>query len=286
VDPRWFRIQLGSAHYPGPLLDSQIVFHAVNKSGSLCMANVLRESYFKHGRSSEFQSFYHKPACDLGTYRERINRSEGHVFFVAHYLYGAVEAPKENRVIISQMRHPVPRAISCYQWLRNKHVAKSGNADDFPTLEEYVINCGGKAHSQLLQFGAGFGADSRELAKATCRDLLLRSQERIERDLRLVGIAERFEESIFLFAHLCGLPAVSQWRQDTRNKDRPLVSETPTRITNLIAEIHHEEIALYTWAKERFEHEVAAADIAGDLEEYKAACAGEYKERVEDFTHH
>ena len=286
MDSRWFRVQLRSAHYPGPLLDSQIVFHAVNKSGSLCMANVLRESYLQHGRSSEFQSFYHKPACDLAAYRERINRSEGHAFFVAHYLYGAIEAPKKNRVLISQMRHPVPRVISCYQWLRNKHTAKTGNADDFPTLEEYVIKGGGKEHSQLLQFGARFGADSRELAKATCRDLLLRSQENIERDLRLVGIAEQFEESIFLFAHLCGLPAVSRWRQDTRNKGRPLVSETPTRIKDLITDIHSEEIALYTWAKKRFEHEVEVADIAGELDAYKVACADEYKEKEEDFTHH
>ena len=285
MDRRWFRVQLESAHYPGPLLDNQIVFHAVNKSGSLCMANVLRESYFHHGRGPEFQSFYHKPGCDLGAYRDRINRSKGHVFFVAHYLYGAVEAPNENRALISQMRHPVPRVISCYQWLRNKHIAKNGNADDFPALEEYVISGGGKTHSQLLQFGAGFGADSRELAKATCRDLLLRSQENIERDLRLVGIAEQFEESIFLFAHLCGLPAVSQWRKDTRNKGRPLVSETPTRLTDLITEIHREEIALYNWARNRFADEVQAADIAGDLDVYKLACADEYKERVEDFTH-
>lgn len=267
-------------------MDSQIVFHAVNKSGSLCMANVLRKSYIQHGRASEFQSFYHKPACSLGAYRERINQSRGHVFFVAHYLYGAVEAPKENRAVISQMRHPVPRVISCYQWLRNKHIRKNGSPDGFLTLEEFVIKGGGKAHSQLLQFGAGFGANSRELAKATCHDLLLRSQERIERDLRLVGIAEQFEESVFLFAHLCGLPAVSRWRQDNRNKGRPLVSETPRRITNLIADIHCDEITLYDWAKRRFEREVAAAEIAGELEEYKTACADEYKERMEEFPRH
>ena len=279
---QWFRVEIDSGQAPEPLLDSQIVFHGVNKSGSLCMANVLRESYLQHGRMDQFLSLYHNPATNLEEYRESVNSSSGHAFFVGHYLYGAVDAPKKDRVIVSQFRHPVPRMISCFQWLKNKHEKRHGDASGFPDLEKFIRKGKGKAHSQLKQFGAGFGPNSTELGKLSCQDLLERSQANIEQDVLLVGIAEEFEETLFMLAHMCGLPAVSPWRQDTRNKGRPLVSELPTSITDLIADVYQHDVVLYQWAKRRFDAAVAAADIGGDLEAYKLACATQYKERVGD----
>lgn len=281
---QWFRVELRSDRFLKPLLDSQIVFHGVNKSGSLCMANVLRESYQQHGRGDQFTSLYHSPATRVEEYRETINNSTGHRFFVGHYLYGAIDAPKPDRVFISQFRHPVPRMVSCYQWLKNKHVKRHGIADDFPTLEQFIRKGKGKAHSQIKQFGAGFGSDSVELAKLSCQDLLELSQEHIEKDVLLLGIAEEFEASLFLFAHLCGVPSVPPWRQDLRNKGRPLVAELPTSLTDLIADVYQHDMALYHWAKRRFDSAVATAGIEGDFEAYKIACQAQYKERPLDFV--
>lgn len=276
---KWFRVAVHSDCKLRPLLNEQIIFHGVNKSGSLCMTEVLRESYKQHGRSDEFFCHYGSKVT-LEDFVETINQSTGHAFFVGHYLYGAACAPKRNRVLITQLRHPLPRMISCFQWLKNEHIRQHGTEEGFPSLEEFIRRGGGKAHSQIGQFGAGFGSRRDELRKLSCQELLDLSKENIERDFFLTGIAEQFEETIFLFSYLCGLPAVPPWKKDTRNKGRQLIYDIANETRDMILDVYRHDIELYNWNKKRFQENMQNVTIAGDIQEYKNVCANEYKDRI------
>lgn len=263
-------------HDPGR---TQIVFHGINKSSSLCMANVLREAYQHSRRESEFVSHYHS-RCTTDEFIGRLNAAKTTpAFVVSHYLFGAL-APVSNRIWITMFRHPLPRVVSCYQWLKNKHERTHGTA--FFTLEEFVRDTRGVKHSQIIQFGAGYGANGPSRRKRlSTKDLYEISLDQISANFSHIGIAEYFEESVFTFAGACGLESVVPWKMDTRNKGRPAVSTLPESECTLIRDYFRYDFELYEHALGVFRSQCDRLQIESDsLDQYRLACAAEYKDRL------
>lgn len=284
MNTEFFEVQASSRRY-SPYVggNRQIIFHGINKSGSLVLSNVLRAGYQAAGREEEFHSHYHQTVGSVKQLVELADQERAGGFFVAHYLWGALKASPE-RIYITQFRHPLPRVVSCYQWLKNKH-ERARRRDvalpAFPSLEDYVKNSAGKAHSQSLQFAAGFGANGREVGrKLNAKQLLPLAKDAIHRDVHALGLAERIEESIFMFAYLCGLPQVPAWVRDDRNKNRQLVNELSAEQVDLIQEVYESEFLLYQWVVERFQEQLAQFDFGPSLQRYKATCEKEYKDRL------
>lgn len=276
--PPLYRVELRNPHAFAPVGDRKIVFHGVNKSGSGAMAKVLSAAYAAAGRVEEFHSHYRGAAKSSDDFRRLIERSEGPGFFVGHYLYGAFYLPRASHVLITQFRHPLPRAVSIHQWLKRSADAKG---ERFPALEDWVRAGAGRANSQISQFALPHvperGAVMQNLSIA---QLLEMAKENIERDVACIGIAEYFEESIFLFANLCDLEAVPAWKRDNRNRERQMVWDLPAATQQLIREVMHADFDLYEWALDRFFAQLRRAVIAGDIETYKADCEQEYKDRL------
>lgn len=279
----WHAVDVQRAHTLSASIP-QIVFHGINKSGSLALANVIRASFFRHHRANQFFSHYHRVPATLEDLIQIMEFSSGPSFFVAHYLYGAFQHPLPGRMLFTQFRHPLPRVVSCYQWLRNKHASKQGSAEDFPTLKEFVRSTGGKKHSQIVQFGVGFGGTPEQRANATKRmhakDIYERALDAINRDVSLIGLAEHFEETIFIVAHACGLTQVPAWQRDDRNTGRPLVNELPQDVCDLIREVYVYDFYLYDWAKKRFFEQLSEITFGPSLDEYKNVCRSSYKDRL------
>ncbi|BBD38236.1 hypothetical protein Amn_31160 [Aminobacter sp. Y103A] len=150
-----------------------------------------------------------------------------------------------------------------------------------PAFIEWVRNTKGITYSQLEQFGAGYGPEMHELRKLPGDELLDRAKQALAKDVHCLGLAERFEETIFLFAHLCGLSAVPAWKRDDRNSDRPLVSTIDKNDLDLVEEAFHWDFKLYRFAVDLFEKQLQ--DVAfdtDDLGRYKLACIDEYKDRL------
>jgi hypothetical protein len=104
--------------------------------------------------------------------------------------------------------------------------------------------------------------------------------KKVKRDLRWFGIAEHFEESIFVMAHLCGLSAVPPWKRDLRNKGRTLVDDLPAATVDLIREVYRYDFMFYDHLLAIFRQRIAGMRFGPSLDEYKRACAGEYKDRI------
>ena len=98
---------------------AQLVFHGINKSGSFAMSSAMRDAYALAGRDDQFLCHYFIGGS-RESFAERVDSAEGPGFFVGHYLYGALK-PRPNRVWVTIFRHPLPRMLSCYNWLKNKH---------------------------------------------------------------------------------------------------------------------------------------------------------------------
>ncbi|MCW5735184.1 MAG: hypothetical protein KIS73_13710 [Enhydrobacter sp.] len=264
--------------WPEAPRNRQIVFHGINKSGSLAMANVLKCSFEVCEARRDFISHYHLHG-DLKDYIDRMESTQGNGFFVAHYLYGAVKKASD-RTFVTQFRHPVPRLLSCYQWVKKKYEARTGGSADFPSLETFIKKGKGKRHSQIIQLGAGYGPDAKLLLGLSNNELLERSLIALEKDVGAVAIAEYFEESIFFFAALCDLPYVTPWVRDQRNPGRILSHEADPNVVAMIRDHYRWDFVLYEQALKRFRKQIKGATFGQSLDDYKAACSGEYNDRI------
>jgi hypothetical protein len=251
----------------------QLVFHGINKSGSLTLTNVLADAYYAANRANQFFSTYLSVPKSHDKIRQVISHSTGHAFFGGHYLYDSYGGRSADRVLVTQFRHPLPRVRSCYQW----HVNKHGLSTPF---EQWVLDTRGVLHSQIAQFGIGYAPDAPDWRTVSGAEVLDRAITRIEKDVTWFGLAEYFEETVFMMAALCGLEEVGPWVRDTRNQDRPLVTEWPQHEIDLVRDVFRWDFELYAWALNRFQDVVAGIGFGPDLARYKTACRAQYNDRL------
>lgn len=281
-EPR-YRVQLAHPEALATIGDRKILFHGINKSGSLSLSRMLGAAYAAAGRGASFHSHYAGAAGGRkGDFPAYVAATPGPGFFVGHHLYGAVALPAGDYALVTMFRHPLPRVVSVHRWISNRAARGVQHAGTYRgTLEEFVTRSGGTQYSQVAHFATHWNADrSRVLRGLTGADLFELSVAHIERDVHLAAITEYFEETAFLFAHVCGLPHIGRWQKDDRNKGRTLVHDLPTPLQALIREVFHWDFELYAWARARFLRLVEDAGLRGDIDAYRRDCASQYKDRL------
>lgn len=257
-----------------------LVFHGINKSGSMCLSNVFRTAYILASRRSEFYCHYHRPRYDFDELLRRIENSTGPALFISHNLYGAVTLTQQH-LLVSMFRHPLPRIVSGYQWVKNRFVENGGSPEGFQTLEEFVEKGAGITWSQIAQFGIGYDPKVRgRIWRLSAQETYELCMKNIERDLHWFGVAELFEETIFIFAAICGLPQVPAWERDMRNPGRALTNELSPAQQEMIRHYYRYDFKLYAYALALFRERLGRLEFGGDFASYKIACAREYKERL------
>jgi hypothetical protein len=260
--------------------DLPVVFHGVNKSGSLALSHVMRAAYGAAGRAEQFVSAYHAEPADPREFAGLVERASGHGFFVGHYIYGRVRIP-HRALLVTQFRHPLPRTLSVHGWLRGGYLRRHGTLEGFPDLERWIAGTKGRRHTQMAQLAVGFGDGyRREVAHTATGTLLARALERLETDVAWFGIAELFEESIFTLAHVCGIEAVPAWERDVRNTWREPLAGVEPRVVDLIHDRFRDEITFYEHALALFRERLGAVRFGPALAEYQAACSDQYGERI------
>ncbi len=274
-----FDVQVYPTENINTLENKKVIFHAPNKCGTLCLRKVLVDTYSVHMRKHQYV-LYNSNKDDINSLISLLKNTDNHIYISGHYLYGAIPTTHDI-IILSQLRHPLPRVISCYQWLFNKHLKKHNTTEAFPSLEQFIINGKGKANSLIIQFGIGYGSERKKLMKElNVKDIYSYAIENIDNDIMFIGIAEHFEETIFYLSYLLGLTKVPRWFKDTRNTNRPLISEVNQSTLDLIKDVYRYDFMLYDWVLKRFQKQISKVQFGSSLDRYKAACQNEYKDRI------
>ena len=79
---------------------------------------------------------------------------------------------------------------------------------------------------------------------------------------------------------LCNLPSLVPWVRDNRNPGRKLFNEISDDERDTINNTLDFDYRLYNYALKRFEHQISQIDFGDNLEAYKKACLGQYKDRI------
>jgi hypothetical protein len=161
-----------------------------------------------------------------------------------------------------------------------KHIKSGNRPEEFESLAEYARSSS-RGRSQISQFAPGFPLDRKHKVNSmTAGEQLEVAKEAVERDIACIGIAEYFEETIFLFAHICGLKSVEAWRRDERNPSRQLVGNLSAEDESIIKECYALEFEFYEFVLLKFHEQLTNVDIGGDIAAYKKAGASQYKDRI------
>jgi hypothetical protein len=227
-----------------------VIFLHVPKTGGMTFNLVLERNYPGLQTLITGASDRHALRVDLGAWPEE--RMRGLRCVRGHLEYGVHERfPKPSRYI-TLLRDPVDRAVSHYRHVLSQplHYLHERVADEGMTLADYAragfIEIENGQTRQLVP-----GAENRA---CTAADLV--AAKRNLDSFLAVGLCERFDETVVLFAGLLGWKLPLYRRANVNSAPRPGLDEVTRRA---IEEANPLDLELYAHAQLLFERQVERA---------------------------
>ncbi len=165
-----------------------------------------------------------------------------------HAPFGIHEAIPRPSVYFTVLREPIDRVISHYHFILGRPHDPLYPVVEKMSLPEYA----GRTDNMQTRFLSAWG-EPDTLFEDHCPPAMLdRALDNIEKHFALVGLLERFDETLLL------LRAIFGWREVfyvNRNvtKRRPQAREVPASARNGIAKFNELDLKLYERVSERFD---------------------------------
>lgn len=197
--------------------------------------------------------------------RKDVRCLAGHGSFGLHSL---LEGSTEY---ITMLRRPVERVISTYYYVAqspgHRHY-EAVTGEEGMSLYEYVssggINVSGGLDNKMVRHMAGD-------AGASGRKLLRQAKKNWDEWFGVVGLVERFDESLLLMKERYGWGDVA-YRKWNVTRDRPSREDLPERVIEEIEARNRLDIELYEYGKERLSAELEGTDIDRELPSFRRRC--------------
>lgn len=233
----------------GKLSDAPLLFHGVNKSGSLAFSRSVHAAYVAVGKEKQFLCRYMQMPVGRD---EAIAQFKGHLdkapILIDHAMVGVQDSIAGSR-LSTMLRHPVSRFISIYFWLQTKHPEKLMGRDIMSwARQEHRI------YSQLRQFTFTFLKPATAIAmdRLPIDDSLEKAITLFETKMAWWGICELFEETLVSFSIHRGFNKVANWETDKRNVERPEYTKLPRNMYEELSMLLGYDVAFYTFMKSEF----------------------------------
>jgi hypothetical protein len=237
-----------------------IFLHIPKTAGSTLRALLRRQyrGYGQHGvRGLDTPELEAAMAALRPALRPATRLIGGHVMYGVHrYLPEAVAA--QPFTYVTMMREPVDRVISDYHYVLRTpgHDFYDPVATDHYSLEDYVRSeitiYTNNVQTRML---AGVG---RDVPVGRCTEAMLaQAQRHLNERIPLVGLTERFDESLVLMKRALGW-RMPVYRVKNRTKGRPKREEITPSAHAAIEAYNALDLALYREATARFETAMAA----------------------------
>jgi hypothetical protein len=241
-----------------------LIFMHVPKTGGVTLHNVIRR-YHRPERTFEIlgesvatvQDSVNRLRAMSETERSAITCIHGHVPFGIHRFL-----PRPARYL-TIMRDPTARMVSDYYFARNTpnhalhtlvHEKNMSLADFIALREEHGLS---NLCCRILSEKANWDELAASPRDAT-PDMLDTARRNIEEHFAVVGLTERFDESLLLIQDAFGWPDVRYERENV-TRDKPKAMTVPADAVKSMQRYHGLDIELYEFARRRFEAQLAQA---------------------------
>lgn len=215
---------------------------------------------------------------------EQAVRDNSKALYCGHYAFGLHEWLGRPAYYAAVLREPVARVVSLYHYCQPilkihrqrlqqlggdfaKLAAQPRIADfylDFepwltgaPTPESFFASPCAELDNGMVRRFSGYGLNPAPCPAAA----LEQAKQNIERHFSVVGLLERYPETLQLMAQTFDLPALNQHHV---NANREKTNKTPLSeaLMEKIREMNRLDMALYDWVSERFDRQLAQPGAA------------------------
>jgi hypothetical protein len=171
--------------------------------------------------------------------RRRLRVVRGHLY------YGIHEFLPQGATYVTMLREPVARVLSSYYFILRSplHPLYRKLRKERLGLEDYIRIA---PHRQNLQCGFIAGIGEHAICDQRALDI---AKENLTRSFSVIGLSERFEESLMLMAKIFGWE-VPFYENQRVSRTRPAVEP---KLVDFIREHNRLDIELYEFGKNLFE---------------------------------
>ncbi len=189
------------------------IFLHIHKSGGTSLMNSIDANYAKEKiyviDGTDYRNSYDYFKKQPLSYRKKIDLLRGHHFFGSHQFL------RKNAVYFTMVREPLARLCSLYNYLREIDLYSTINKQDMGL-------------KQFLDSGLAMAADNGITRLLTNNDFdkvpngmikeshALEAIQNLKQHFAVIGITERFEDSISLFKYILGWKVLPQVKADNK----------------------------------------------------------------------
>ena len=189
--------------------------------------------------------------------------------FKGHMLFGLHKILPQRATYITVLREPVDRVISAFYFMRSYmlHPAYWQFRRENWTLEDFVRRLPRENAQSKILAGGEFNSPCTE-------EIFEQAKENLLRHFSVVGLSERFEESLALMKLRFGWK-LQRYSSFNVTRARPKKRDLPQTTLDLIVEKNSFDVALYECAAKLFEDAVKknATEVSNIARELEAARA-------------
>lgn len=256
-----------------------IIMH-LEHTGGTTMREVVKRQY----GDGLYMIFYDDPKSARKLMESPESARVRYRAYLGHLFYGLHRWVPGESTYLTWLRDPIERIVSGYYFFyrkpRKPNYARY-NAGEV-SWEEHL----GLPWRSIAQAGRIAGGDDDLVARYRMNALPPNATEtalaNLERDFALVGLTERYDETLLLMAQRLGWTQPLVYVRLNVGKNRPRFADLSAPDRVLIERAAEVESPLYEYARARFESELARyeGDIERDLAEFRQANA-QYNERLQ-----
>ena len=188
---------------------------------------------------------------------QRALRREDVRAVVGHFSFGIHQYLSRSSTYITLLRNPVERILSLYE-----HIRKYKDTDlhdqlvsEDISIEDFVLELGCKeTDNDQTRRVAGVDPEFGGCTEAT----LNAAKENLERCFSVVGITERFDETLVLLRRVLNWHSALDYQSELVNPSRPKTTSLPQKTIDAILARNHLDMQLYEFAQQLLAARIAA----------------------------